>query len=90
MSGDEMSCDEMSATDGETYPDFKQTATFLKVIRKWWNIVNVGSKFTGEHKRDETKYPVTKDNLENNRFLRSFADFIFDLCFLRVKLIFLF
>ena len=60
----------------EQYPEFKQIAVFLRHIRKWWNIVNVAAKNTGIMKRDDTKKPVTLADLENNKYLRNFADWL--------------
>ena len=58
------------------YPEFLSTAKFLKTIRKWWDIVNVGDIDTGKQKRDPSKNAVTLENFENAEFLSEFADWL--------------
>lgn len=48
----------------------KETSDFIKLIYKWWCIMNVKSPFKGEHKRDPFQKPLTND--ENNLFLDKF------------------
>jgi len=37
------------------HPEFTPTARFLKIVRKFWNIVNVKTPTAGQMKRDSTK-----------------------------------
>ena len=32
----------------EGKPEWKKTANFLRIIRTWWNIVNVKDKYSGQ------------------------------------------
>ena len=43
------------------YPDFKETADFLSIIRNWFNTVNVKSSYHVQ-KRNKTTEPVENEN----------------------------
>ena len=56
------------------YPEFRTTATFLQIIRRWWNVVNVSNSTVGKRKLDPSRNAVSRENFENATFLRNFAD----------------
>ena len=56
------------------YPEFLDTAEYLKRVRKWWNIVNVNSESLGKAKRDENRNAVSVEDSRVSDYLRSFAD----------------
>ena len=58
------------------HPEWAETASFLKIIRKWWNIVNVRTAFNGQMKRDETKEPIRSLEAWQLHFLKNFADWL--------------
>ena len=43
------------------FPQFKDTARFSKIIREWFNVVNVRNPEHGRRKKDHTRYPICKD-----------------------------
>ncbi len=57
----------------EKNADWAETAKFLKLIRHWWNTVNVKSPSHGKHKRDSRLLPITSTSLENDTFLVDFS-----------------
>ena len=60
------------------YPEFLQTANFMRAGRKMWNITNVKTVYAGHAKRDDTRQPVadvTDDKLE---YLLHFASWVKD------------
>ena len=60
----------------ERYPQFANTAKFLKIILWWWNRVNVRCKYTGERKREESKDYVSLVDEKDCKFLLQFADWL--------------
>lgn len=48
------------------------TATFLRLIRRYWNTVNVKTPSKGIHKRDDSSMPVTATNQEPVKFWKDF------------------
>ena len=44
------------------FPEFLDTAEYLRRIRKWWNIVNVNSLTMGKRKRDVDRNAVTRED----------------------------
>ena len=54
------------------YSSFADTATFLQIIRDWFNVVNVKSLFSGQKNRDERRDPVTFGNRHQLDFLQDF------------------
>ena len=62
----------------EKKPEWAKTARFLKLIRKWWNIVNVRTMYNGQMKRDNTKEPITSVDAWQLQFLDRFANWLQD------------
>ena len=56
-------------------PSWNETASFLSIIRHFFNVVNVKSCLTNILKRDDRKKPVTKSG-EQQEFLLKFADWL--------------
>lgn len=56
--------------------DFKETADFLEIIRKWWSIVNVKSNTKGIRKRNEWCDPIFAANDKKVLFLKSFLEWL--------------
>jgi hypothetical protein len=51
---------------------WKETANFIKLIWRFWNCVNVQSKFLAIHKRDERRSDIAMEDQQHNcSFLRS-------------------
>lgn len=46
------------ALGGETIEYSAETAEYIKIICKWWNIMNVKTLFKGEHKLDDFQKPL--------------------------------
>ncbi len=57
-------------------PEWEKTAQFLKLIRKWWNIVNVRTLYNGQMKRDESKTPITSIDAWQLQFLNRFSNWL--------------
>ncbi len=53
-------------------PDWRGTVKFLKLVRRWWNIVNVKTPNHGIRKKDESRKAVTEDNQASLQFLLKF------------------
>jgi hypothetical protein len=53
--------------------DWKETARFLRLIRRFWNCVNVQSKFAAKHKRDDRRLAITAEDRTQLEFLDSFS-----------------
>ena len=53
-------------------PHFKDTATFLKIIRHWFNVMNVKTKFDAQKNRDDRRKCVTVENRDQLNFLQQF------------------
>src|SRR6218665_1689874 len=62
------------AHDGKS--SWNETADFLALIIKLWNIVNVKTSTKGKHKRDSTMDPVRSSLDWKLTFLREFACFL--------------
>ena len=56
------------------YPHFSPTAEILQVIRNWWNIMNVKSRYIGINKRDRKREEIDDENCESIQYLRDVAD----------------
>lgn len=67
---------EFYATKDEVHAEWADTAAFLKIIRKWWNIASVRNMSVGFHKRNESKKPVTQQCPEQLHFLEDFAQWL--------------
>ena len=60
----------------ENHPEWANTAKFLRIIRKWWNIVNVRTLYNGQMKRDETKDPIRSVDAWQLQYLERFAKWL--------------
>ncbi len=60
----------------ETHPGWKETASFLKIVRNWWNRVNVKSPLLGQKKRDKTRVPITSTSDDSFDFLADFSTWL--------------
>ncbi len=59
------------------FPEFIQTAKFLRVIRNWWDTFNVKSKFKGKHKRNKFMEAIDETNVEEvSAYLQKFTDWV--------------
>ena len=58
------------------YPDFLHTAEYLKIVRKWWNIMNTDSESLGKAKRDVDRNAVSLEDSHVSVYLRSFAGWL--------------
>ena len=56
------------------YPRFSPTAEILKIIRNWWNIMNVKSRSKATNKRDKKREEIKDENCESIQYLREVAD----------------
>ena len=56
------------------YPHFSPTAEILQVIRNWWNIINVKSRYIGINERDRKREEIDDENCESIQYLRDVAD----------------
>lgn len=59
-----------------TKPEWGDTVTFLKIIRQWWNIVNVKTPGAGKRKRDPRKEPIFSKSSESFIFLQNFESWL--------------
>jgi hypothetical protein len=64
--------------DKEQHPEWRRTSNFLSLIRRFWNCVNVQSPCAASMKRDSRRSVVSKDDLSQIVFLKSFADWLRD------------
>jgi hypothetical protein len=58
------------------FPEWKGTAAFLQLIRKWWSIVNVRTYTIGRRKRDVDKEPVSSIDSDQIKFLIQFSTWL--------------
>ncbi len=54
--------------------EWRQTATFLKIVREWWNRVNVKTPTLGIQMRDDTRKPIY--SMDDTKFLVSFSSWL--------------
>jgi hypothetical protein len=54
------------------HPKWKETANFLRLIRTWWNTVNVRNPTMGKRMRDPVREPVRLDDMGAVQFLERF------------------
>ena len=47
----------------DNHLEYKETANFLALIRRWWNFLNVKSTLTGTEKRDPNREKLTSDDV---------------------------
>lgn len=57
-------------------PEWSDTVTFLKIIRQWWNIVNVKTPSAGKRKRDPRKMPIFSRESESLIYLKNFESWL--------------
>ena len=55
---------------------FKDTAEFSKLVRKWFDVVNVKSPFIYKRLNDSTRKPVTRDCKVGLTYLQGFESII--------------
>ena len=60
------------------YPQWKETLSFIALIKRWWTIVNVKSKIMHTLKRDPNRAPVTAENYKTMTFLEQFGSWLQD------------
>ena len=48
------------------YEHFRDTASFAKIVRDWFNKVNVKSTNYGTHSRDDERNPIRKESMEDD------------------------
>ena len=58
------------------YPEFYDTAHFLKTVRKMWNTTDVKTRFTGQASRDDSLEPVTDASDDKLSCLLQFASWV--------------
>ena len=58
------------------HPEWAKTACFLKLIQKWWNIVNVRTLYNGQMKMDPSKEPIKSSNAWQLDFLCKFSEWL--------------
>ena len=54
------------------FPHWKPTAKYLRIIRMWWNIVNVKNPKFGKRRRDPVREPISIDDPGGIQFLEKF------------------
>ena len=54
-------------------PEYTETANFLELIRRGWNLLNIKSTLTGQAKRDCNREPLESKNLDRLDFHLSFS-----------------
>ena len=57
-------------------PEYNHTANFLKLIRRWWNLLNIKSTYTGQAKLDANREPINSSKLHRLVFLKSFVSWL--------------
>ena len=59
------------------YPQFKETALFLRMMRTWFNVLNVKSLFYGENVRDVSKLAIKREDPgKSMKFMKSFCEWL--------------
>ena len=64
------------SASNENKPEWNDTADFISLVMKLWNVMNVKSRTKGKHKRDISKDPVRSSLDWKLDFLRESADFL--------------
>ena len=59
-------------------PEYTETANFLELFRRWWNLLNIKSTLTGQAKRDCNRESSESKNLDRLDFLASFSSWLED------------
>lgn len=58
-------------------PHHKETAEYIKILCKWWSVMNVKTLYKGEHKRDEFQKPFTPNfDTDQYKFLYHFVEWL--------------
>lgn len=65
-----------STINGLRYYSKTETAQFLEMVLRAWNIMNVRTPYIGRAKRDPTKEPMNSSNDPKLAILLQFADFL--------------
>ena len=60
----------------DKHGQWKETAAFLSLIRRWWNCVNVQGRWKSVHKRDERCAPITAVDRRQIDFLNEFEQWL--------------
>ncbi|GBM55131.1 hypothetical protein AVEN_207020-1 [Araneus ventricosus] len=61
------------------FPNYKETAEYIKIINRWWDIVNVKTPFIGIHENNVYKKPLTSSETdERYKFLDGFLNWLED------------
>lgn len=61
----------------EHIENYEDTAKFINIIKKWWNVVNVKSPVKGLRLRNSLQQPITNDSLdERYMFLDHFLQWV--------------
>ncbi|XP_055928711.1 uncharacterized protein LOC129959843 [Argiope bruennichi] len=66
---------------GEKYefPHYKETAEYIRIINRWWDIVNVKTPFTGIRENNVYKKPLTSSETDKRyKFLDVFLNWLED------------
>lgn len=58
---------------GRGHPEWQGTANFLKLVRKWWDIMIVKTTGLGKRKRKEDKDPIRSNTSHQLEFLEQFC-----------------
>lgn len=62
------------------YPEFEVTARYLRIVRTWFNVCNVKSRYAGQRNRDPVREPVANfDDFQDFgalQYLEKFANWI--------------
>ena len=56
--------------------DWKKTAIFLRIIRIWWNIVNVKILYSAQQTRDLVHSVLSVDDMGGLEYLKKFVAWI--------------
>ena len=56
--------------------EWKKTANYLRIIRTWWNIVNVKSLYSGQRTRDLVRSVISIDDMGSLEYLKKFVTWI--------------
>ncbi|CAH1112316.1 unnamed protein product [Psylliodes chrysocephalus] len=55
---------------------FTETASFLEIIRNWWSVINVKTKFKGQIKRNDLATPFLNNTDPKLTFLKNFTKWL--------------
>ncbi len=60
----------------EDKKDWMDTANFMRLVRNWWNIVNVKTPYHGVQKKNAFMEPISKENDMNLVYLKDFIHWL--------------